>query len=97
MVTYDIDSGVLGRPAGCAKGTMHAHLHTNMVCFFNLIIGRTSSVDMESSKIKELMDENEKLKERIEILTQENRKFVYEIMFLLYLITMQIEAKRPSR
>ena len=99
MVTYDIDSGVLGCPAGCAKGTMHAHLHTNMACFFNLIIGRASSVDdmAESSKIKELMDENEKLKERIEILTQENRKFVYEIMFQLYLITMQIEAKRPSR
>lgn len=58
--------------------------------FFNLIIGRTSSVnDMaEANKIKELMDENEKLKARIEILTQENRKFVYEIMFLLYLMTM---------
>lgn len=61
--------------------------HYNMVRFVDLI-GRTSSVnDMaESKRIKGLMDENEKLKAKIEILTQENRKFVCEIMFLLYLM-----------
>ena len=68
-----------------------------MICFVDLI-GRTSSVnDMaESNKIikklmdenKKLMDENKKLKAKVDILTQENRKFVCEIVFLLYLITM---------
>ena len=49
----------------------------------------------ESKELEDLMAENRKLKAEIKILTQENIKFVYEIMFLLYLMTMQIEA-RPS-
>ena len=60
-----------------------------MVCFVDLI-GRTSLVnDMaESNKIIKLMDENKKLMDEIKKLKEENRKFVCEIVFLMYLITM---------
>ena len=48
----------------------------------------------ESNEIKELKEEIKELKEENEKLKE---KFVYEIMFLLYLMTIQIEAKWPSR